>query len=163
MSNTLDPLAYQKLKKVASFYMAGERVNHTLCPTALVNEAFLKFHKSSPSADRTEFLIQAARNMRQILVNHALARNALKRGGDGPTLLQLDEQLVGHDLEIDIVALDDALKRLQAHDETKARIVELRYFSGLSNQEIADELNLSIATIKRRWTAARAWLYRALA
>lgn len=163
MSNTLDPLAYQKLRKVASFYMSAERANHTLCPTALVNEAFLKFHQSCPSADRTDFLIQAARNMRQILVNHALARNALKRGGAGPTLLQLDEQLVGHEHEIDIVALDDALKRLQEYDEIKARIVELRYFSGLSNQEIADELALSVSTVKRRWTAARAWLYRELA
>ena len=163
MSQTLDPAAYEKLKRTAAYYMSGERSNHTLCPTALVNEAFLKFHKSSPEANRTEFLIQAARNMRQILVNHALARNALKRGGGGPTLLQIDEQAVGHEQEIDIVALDDALTRLQAMDETKARIVELRYFSGLSNQEIAAELNLSIATIKRRWVAARAWLYRELA
>jgi len=100
--------------------------------------------------------------MRQILVNHAHSRNALKRGGGGPTLLQIDEEAVGHEQEIDIVALDDALKRLQAVDETKARIVELRYFSGLTNQEIAAELNLSIATVKRRWVAARAWLYREL-
>jgi len=163
MSQTLDPAAYDKLKRVAAYYMSGERPNHTLCPTALVNEAFLKFHKSSPAANRSDFLIQAARNMRQILVNHAHARNALKRGGGGPTLLQIDEQAVGHEQEIDIVALDDALTRLQAMDETKARIVELRYFSGLSNQEIAAELNLSIATIKRRWVAARAWLYRELA
>lgn len=162
MSQTIDPLAYKKLKKVASFYMAGERVNHTLCPTALVNEAYLKFHKSSPSANRVEFLVQAARNMRQILVNHAHARNALKRGG-GLTVLQIDEQMVGHELETDIVALDDALNRLAAHDEIKARIVELRYFSGLTNEEIGAELNISIATVKRRWTVARAWLYRELA
>jgi len=162
MTRTLDPLAYQKLKSVASYYMSGERANHTLCATALVNEAFLKFQQSSPSASRAEFLIQAARNMRQILVNHAHARNALKRGGGGPTLLQFDDQ-VGHQPEVDIVALDDALKRLESRDRCKARIVELRYFSGLSNEEIAQEMDISVATVKRRWTAARAWLYRELA
>jgi len=161
MSNTLDPLAYEKLKKVARYYMSGERVNHTLCPTALVNEAFLKFYQSS-AADQSDFLIQAARNMRQILVNHALARNAQKRGGGGPTLLSFDDQ-VGDQPELDILELDDALKRLEQSDPVKARIVELRYFSGLTNEEVGQELGISIATVKRRWTAARAWLYRELA
>ncbi len=161
MSNTLDPVAYEKLKKIARYYMSGERANHTLCPTALVNEAYLKFHQSSPSTSRTNFLSLAARNMRQILVNHALARNALKRGGGGPSLLQFDDQ-VGHQPELDILALDDALKKLEGVDEIKARIIELRYFSGLTNEEVAEVLDISVATVKRRWTAARAWLYREL-
>ncbi len=159
----LDEASYSALKKVAAYYMANERADHTLCPTALVNEAYLKFQNQSLSGhNKASFMLVAARNMRQILVNHALARNAQKRGDGERTCILVDDLMAKPAVEMDILHLDDALKRLETLDPIKVRIIELRFFSGMTYQEVAAELALSISTVKRKWTVARAWLYRDL-
>lgn len=156
----IDTKAYKELKRIAGYYMAGERSGHTLSPTALVNEAYLKFSAAKNQSTQIEFKIVASRNMRQILVNHALARKAQKRGGDDTTLLVPEDALGNPESGVDLLALNQALERLEAVDETKARIVDLRYFAGCTNEEIADILDISVATVKRKWSAARAWLFR---
>jgi len=156
----LDAGAYKELRRIASYYMAGERSSHTLSPTALVNEAYLKYKASQQACTQMEFKVVAARNMRQILVNHAVARKTLKRGGAESTILVPEDALGTPEMGIDLLALNEALERLEAIDEVKAHIVDLRYFAGCTNEEIAEALDLSVATIKRKWTAARAWLFR---
>ncbi|MEE9446665.1 MAG: ECF-type sigma factor [Arenicellales bacterium] len=167
-ANDIDTQAYQALKKMAARYMSNERVNHTLCPTALVNEAYLKLYGRDSSVEavfpeKMNFMAVAARSMRQILVDHALAKKALKRGGGQKTMIIMEDQMSNPTIDVDILHLNAALNKLAEVDETKAKIVELRYFSGMTLAEVAQELGLSIATIKRKWTAARAWLYREMA
>lgn len=161
-TDALTQTTYRDLKKIAGYYLSGERANHTLCPTALVHEAYLKHYASS--ANQTSSLVfrsVAARNMRQILVDYALSKKAQKRNA-GATKIVFDDQ-VGQDApDIDILALHAALNKLGEIEVTKENIVELRYFSGLSNEEVAEHLGLSLATVKRKWTAARAWLFREL-
>ena len=170
---TLLPLVYDELRRIASRYVAGERRGQTLQATALVNEAFLQLsaEKTRQFMNRAHFVAIAALSMRQILVQRARARNAAKRGGGGERVT-LDDQALAHARQPfgasggpeppDLVALDDALSRLAVLDAQQARIVELRYFGGLTVEETAEAVGVSPATVKRQWTMARAWLKRQL-
>jgi RNA polymerase sigma factor (TIGR02999 family) len=162
------PLVYDELRRLAASYIRRERAGQTLQATALVHEAYVRLigEKAHNWQNRTHFLAIAALSMRQILVQRARARNAAKRGGD-PERITLDENLLrapsGNTVqEIDLVALDAALEKLAALDARQAKVVELRYFGGLSVEEAADVLGISAATVKRDWTLARAWLKREL-
>ncbi|HSM36216.1 MAG TPA: ECF-type sigma factor, partial [Longimicrobiales bacterium] len=159
----LFPLVYEELRRVAHGQLYGERSGHTLDTTALVNEAYMKLVRHPPRMQlqsRMHFFAVAARAMRQILVNHAKARSRAKRGGDAP-VIRLDEEMVTPEPRPEeLVALDDALKRLEDIDGRQSRVVELRYFGGLTIEETAQVLGISAVTVKRDWTTARAWLYR---
>ena len=158
------PLVYDELRRIAARYVSRERPGQTLQATALVNEAFVRLAAERPRQfqNRTHFLAIAALSMRQILVQRARARNAAKRGG-APKKVTLDEGMaVGSSVDVDIEALDEALTRLAELDPEQARIVELRYFGGLTVEETADAVGVSPATVKRQWAMARAWLKRAL-
>ena len=161
------PLVYDELRRLAASYLRRERPGQTLQATALVHEAFVRLinEKAHNWQNRTHFLAIAALSMRQILVQRARSRRAAKRGGD-PARITLDEQLLpaaqNAPDEIDLVALDAALDRLAKLNERQAKIVELRYFGGLSVEEAAETLRISPATLKRDWTLARAWLKREL-
>jgi len=160
------PLVYAELHTLASRYLSRERREHTLQPTALVNEAYLKLanQRSVDWQNRAHFFGIAAQLMRRILVDHARQNASLKRGGDLPHL-SLDDADPAAAPAIDLadaVALDRALSQLEAVDARQGRIVELRYFGGLSVQETAAVMELSPTTVKREWAVARAWLYREL-
>ena len=160
------PLVYDELRRLAASYLRRERPGQTLQATALVNEAYIRLigEKAQNWQNRTHFLAIAALSMRQILVQRARARNAAKRGGD-PQRITLDEQLLPASAqggELDLLALDEALDKLARLDERQAKIVELRYFGGLSVEEAAEALGISPATVKRDWTLARAWLKKEL-
>jgi RNA polymerase sigma factor (TIGR02999 family) len=162
--DSLLPLVYQELRRLAASYLRRERPGNTLQPTALVNEAYLRLLKDRPDRwqNRAHFCAIAAHSMRQILIERARARGAQKRGG-ARARVTLDEALVaGGDRSIDLVALDEALERLAAFDPDQARLVELRFFGGLTVEETAAAMNISPATVKRHWTVARAWLAREL-
>ncbi|MDQ3584471.1 MAG: sigma-70 family RNA polymerase sigma factor [Pyrinomonadaceae bacterium] len=159
--NELLPLVYDELRKLAAKYLRREREGHTLQPTALVHEAYLRLIDQTQVRwqNRAHFFGVAAQMMRRILVDHARTHNAEKRGGEFQ-LLSLDENIdVSATPAADLVALDDALNRLAAIDEQKSRIVELRFFGGLSVEETAEVLGVSAPTIKRQWRMAKAWLY----
>jgi RNA polymerase sigma factor (TIGR02999 family) len=159
------PLVYDELRRIAARYISRERPGQTLQATALVNEAYLRLAAERPRefANKTHFLAIAALSMRQILVQRARARKAIKRGG-APNRVTLDDRNLGGDAPpgIDVLALDEALSRLAILDAEQARIVELRYFGGLTVEETADVLGASPATVKRHWAMARAWLKQAL-
>jgi RNA polymerase sigma-70 factor (ECF subfamily) len=160
------PLVYAELRRVAARRLARERAGHTLVPTALVHEAYLRLveQHSAQWQGRAHFFGVAAELMRRILVDHARARAAAKRGA-GQTLVSLDaarEPRGPGAPDVDVLALNAALDRLAELDPRQARIVELRYFGGLSVDETALILDLSPATVKRAWTMARAWLFREL-
>jgi RNA polymerase sigma-70 factor (ECF subfamily) len=163
----LMPLVYDELRRLAAGYLRRERPGQTLQPTALVNEAFVRLsqERGKPFQNRTHFLAIAALSMRQILVQRARARHAEKRGG-GAERITLDESIARapqpSDAGVDVLALDEALTRLAALDPQQAKIVELRYFGGLTIEEAAEALEISPATVKRQWTVARAWLRREL-
>ena len=154
---------YDKLRRLARAYMRHEPPGETLQATALVHEAYLRLQRSDwVWTDRQHFFAIAARAMRQILVEHARARGAQKRWA-GMNRVTLSDTVVGAaPEEVMLPALDEALSRLEQVDREQALIVELRYFVGLSNEETADTIGLSPATVKRRWSMARAWLYREL-
>lgn len=161
--NRLTPLVYDELHRIASHYLRRERSDHTLQSTALVNEAFLRLvdQTNVQWQNRAHFFGIAARLIRQILVDHARAHKAAKR--DSGPKLSLDEAVgVADRREVDLVRLDDALAGLASIDEQQARIVELRFFVGLTIEETAEVLEVSPTTIKREWTTARAWLFREL-
>ena len=163
--NELVPLVYAELRRIAAREMRRERPGRTLQTTALVHEAYLRLLKDASLSfeSRAHFLGIAARAMREILIEHARGRGARKRGG-GAVRLTLDDVTAPVAApSIDVLALDEALQRLARLDERHARVVELRYFGGLSVEETAAALDLSPATVKRAWTLARAWLYRELA
>lgn len=158
----LMPAVYDELRRLARHYLRRERPGQSLQATALVNEAYLRLKKDKrqPWQDRTHFLAIAATSMRQILVERARARNAAKRGG-AQIRITLDEAVAaGGEKSIDFLALDEALTRLSAMDPEQARIVELRFFAGLSIEESAEALEISPATVKRGWSMAKAWLKR---
>ncbi len=167
------PLFQGELKRLARQYMSGERKDHTLQPTALVNEAFLRLvdQQGVRWQSRAHFLGIAATSMRRILVDHARAKASRKRGF-GQRALSLDAALEREhstfaespDLSSpeSLLALERALGRLETVSHRQSRTVELRYFVGLNNREIAEVLDISVATVKREWTAARVWLYREL-
>ena len=160
----LAAVVYPELRLLADRQFRGERAGHTLQPTALVSEAWLRLSglERMDWQDRVHFVRMAARVMREILVDHARRRDAAKRdGGQRVTLTGLD--LPAEEASLDVMALDKALSRLEALDPDKARVVELRYFGGLSIEETAEAMGSSPATVKRHWQAARAWLYDALA
>ena len=158
------PVVYQELQRLAHFQLRKERSDHTLQSTALVNEAYLRLvGMNSPQLEgRSHFFAIAAQLMRQILVDYARRHRARKRGGQVETL-SLDDTGVfeqGKSRNIDVVALDDALKTLAKIDPRKAQVVELRFFGGLNFEETAEVLKLSSITIQRDWSTARAWLHR---
>ena len=154
---------YDELRRIAHRRMQGERQGHTLQTTALVNETYLRLRelRQIDWRDRRHFFSAAAGIMRRVLVDQARASRADKRGGDA-LRVTLDDNIAGVDDGIDLIMLDAALKRLSQYDEAQARIIELRYFAGLSIAETAETITLSPATVKRKWTLAQAWLYREL-
>lgn len=158
----LAAVLYPELRRIAQQAFRRERNDHTLQPTALVNEAWLRLAGSAalPGEDRGHLFAVAARLMREILIDHARRRSAAKR--DGGARVTLSRVEVGDEDGIDLLALDDALQRLDRIDAVKGRIVELRYFGGLSIEDTAQAMALSPATIKRHWQAARVWLFEAL-
>jgi len=160
----LMPLVYDELRRIAARYIGRERPGQTLQATALVNEAFVRLvgEKARGFENRAHFVAIAALSMRQILVQRARARRAAKRGG-APERVTLDDGLLPSSaVPIDVLALDEALTRLGEVDPVQARIVELRYFGGLTIEETAQALRSSPATVKREWAMARAWLKREL-
>ena len=163
--DNLLPLVYDELHRQAARYLRRENKDHTLQPTALINEAYLKLidQREVNWENRTHFFAIAAQAMRRILVDHARTKHREKRGGDDAKL-SLDEALtfVADEKNIDLIALDEALTRLEMKDKQQTRIVELRYFSGLSLEETAEALNISRTTAARDWAMARAWLHREL-
>jgi RNA polymerase sigma-70 factor (ECF subfamily) len=157
-------LDYEELRRLAHRYMSGQRGDHTLQTTALVNEAYLRLaaQEQPDFVNRSHFLAVAAKAMRQILVDHARATLREKRGA-GAKALELDEAaLVSPEPTREILDLNEALERLSALDERKAQVVEMRYFGGLKQEEIAEALNVSEVTVRRDWTFSRAWLYAEL-
>ena len=160
--DALVPLVYDELRRQAQLYLSHEKPGHTLSSTALVHEAYLRLVKQKGVAwqNRAHFFGVAARMMRRILVDHARRHGYAKRGG-GAMTLSLDETVApAPEREIDLVALDDALDTLAKLDERQSRMVELRYFGGLSIEETSEVLGVSAPTVKREWASARAWLYR---
>ena len=179
----LMPLVYDELRRLAASYIRNEKPGQTLQATALVHEAFVRLsaEKGQPWTNRTHVLAIAALSMRQILVQRARARHAEKRGGEQERIT-LDESLLAGQAGapatrtlrggveagpgaggVDVIALDAALERLAAFDAQQAKIVELRYFGGMTVEETAEALEISPATVKRHWTIARAWLRKELA
>ena len=155
-------LVFEEIRRLAASFLRHERPGHTLQTTALVNEVYLRLAKENGRnwKDRTHFLAVAARVMRQVLVNHAVARKRLKRDGKWRRV-PLDMVVVSfEDHALDLVGLDEALKKLASFDGQKSRIVELRYFGGLTDREIAMVLKISRATVQREWKVAKAWLRR---
>jgi RNA polymerase sigma factor (TIGR02999 family) len=161
---TLAPLVQQELHRVAARQMAGERRGHILQPTALVNEAYVRLvdWKNVQWQNRAHFFGVAARIMRRILVDAARARGRAKRGGDVLQVSLADIPDVAMPATQDLVALDDALKTLEALDPRQSQVVELRFFGGLSLEEAAEALKVSVGTVRRDWSLAQAWLYREL-
>ncbi len=160
----LTRVVYQELRRLAHRYMAGQRADHTLQTTALVNEAYLRLaNQEQPNyANRSHFLAVAAKAMRQILVDHAKATLRDKRGA-GVKVVELDEAAVlSPEPAREILDLNEALEKLAALDERKANVVELQYFGGLKQEEIADVLKISVVTVRRDWTFSKAWLYAEL-
>lgn len=156
----LAPIVYDELRRLARYYMAGERPGHSLQATALVNEAYLRLvdYKRMRWENRAHFFAVSAQLMRRILVDHARRHN-LKRGAGVQHVELEDTAVVGGGRE-DLVALDDAMQALARFDPRKARVVELRFFGGLSVEESAEVLKVSPVTVMREWNTARAWLYR---
>ena len=158
------PLVYDELRRLAALYLLRERHDHTLQPTALVHEAYLRLvdQRQVNWRNRAQFVGLAAVMMRRILVNYARDRAAGKRGGDLQRVPLSDADEPGRPQDVDVIVLQDALDQLSAIDSRKSRIVELKFFGGLTTNEIAEVLQLSPATIERDWSFARAWLYDAI-
>lgn len=156
------PLVYDELRRLANFYLKKERPDHTLQPTALVHEAYMRLvnQREVDWKNRAQFFGLAAEMMRRILSNHARNRVAARRGGKAQrvSLSEISDSIPMKEAEL--VALDDALTQLAGMDTRKSRIVELKFYAGLTTEEIAEILHISAATVKREWTTARAWLLR---
>jgi RNA polymerase sigma factor (TIGR02999 family) len=160
----LIPIVESELRRLARIYMARERIGHTLQTTALVNEAFVRLidARTLRWQDRAHFLGISARLMRRVLVDHARARGMRKRGG-GAYAVALDEEMaVSEGQNVDLLALDRALEALAAVDERKCRVIEMRFFGGLTVEETAEALHVSPDTVKRDWRLAKLWLLREL-
>jgi RNA polymerase sigma factor (TIGR02999 family) len=160
----LTPLVYDELHRLARFYMRGERASHTLQPTALINEAYLRLTdwQNIEWRNREHFLGIAAQMMRRVLVDFARARQYAKRGGGEQQIPFEEKMLPAQARYAELIVLDDALKNLAGISSRQALIVELRYFGGLSVEETAEVLKISTRTVIREWNLARAWLYREL-
>jgi RNA polymerase sigma factor (TIGR02999 family) len=155
----LIPLVYQELRRIAAHFLRSERNNHTLQTSALVNEAYMRLvDQGVPWQSRAQFFGVAAQLMRQVLVDHARARLRIKRGGDRARVSLAEAARLVEGKGADLLSLDDALQALSAVDPQQGRIVELRFFAGLTIEETAEVTGLSTATIEREWRAARAWL-----
>jgi len=161
--DALIPLVYDELRRVAKKNLAGQRSDHTLQATALVHEAYLRLvnRKAANWQGRAHFFSLAAQMMRQILVDHARMRNAAKRGG-GTFALQVEDAVGGKQINLDLMSLDKAMRGLASLDARQAQIVELRFFGGLSIEEAAQAVDVSLATAKRDWATARVWLHHAM-
>lgn len=159
------PVVYEELRRLAASYLRKERSNHTLQPTALVHEAYLRLigQNELEWQNRAQFFGIAAHVMREILIDYARARNAQKRGGELKTRILLDDA-VGFSNEkiVDVIAVGEALTKLEEMDARQAQIVEMKFFSALKVEEIAEVLNISPATVKREWSSARLLLYKFL-
>ena len=160
----LMPLVYDRLRRLAGSYLRNERSDHTLQTSALVNEAYLRLIQQDKVKwrDRAHFFAIAAQIMRRILVDHARHHSYAKRGGAQQILVAVDLDRVSIEKNPDLIALDEALNALAKKDTQQARLVELRYFGGLTKEEIAEVLGISSATVTRRWRLAKAWLFRYL-
>ena len=158
------PLVYDELHRLATSYLARERADHTLQPTALVHEAYLRLinQREVDWRNRAQFLGVAASLMRRILVNHARDRAAAKRAGDRERVSLSLVEVPSGGPDVDVIGLEDALERLAALDERKAKVVELRFYGGLTSDEVAEVLGVSRATVEREWSFSRAWLFDAL-
>jgi RNA polymerase sigma factor (TIGR02999 family) len=158
----LAPLVHEELRRLARHYLRGERIGHTLQPTALVNEAYMRFVnlREIEWQNKAHFFAIAATIMRRILVDHARGRNYAKRGGAQQRLSLSKADRFANQPDIDLVALDDALIALETMSPQQSRIVELRFFGGLTIEETAEVLGISHATVERDWAVARAWLRR---
>jgi len=156
------PQVYGELRRLANFYLSRERFGHTLQPTALVHEAYLRLidQQNVDWKNRAHFFGLAAEMMRRILMNHARRRAAGRHGGKLERISLSKVHLPSGMKDIELIALDDALKQLTSMDPRKSRIVELKFFSGLTTEEIAEVLQISVATVEREWATARAWLFR---
>jgi len=161
-ADVLLSLVYEELRKIARQYLRKERLDHTLQPTALVHEAYMKLIDLSDVGwqDRAHFFAVASNVMRHILVDYARARLSEKRGGDLNRIALEDAISLSQEPDVDVLLLDEALKRLAEFDEQQSRLVELRFFGGLTIEETAHVLGISPATVKREWTVAKAWLFR---
>ena len=164
----LDALAaslYDDLRRVAGRYMQGEPTGHTLQPTALVHEAFVRLidQREVPWRDRAQFFALASRMMRRILVDHARGRKADKRGGERQRFTINDMDRASPQPQVDLIALDEALEGLAAISELQSQIVEMRFFGGLTIEEAAEVLGVGKRSVDREWACAKAWLYRELA
>ncbi len=162
--NQLMPLVYDELHRLAGAYLRRERREHTLQPTALVNEAYLKLvrQRNIHWQNRAQFFGVAAQLMRRILVDHARASYATKRGGDRINVSLKNIEAFGNQPEADVLALHEVLKRLAEIDSDQSRIVELRFFGGLTIEETAEVMHVSHSTVEREWKIAKAWLKREL-
>ena len=158
------PLVYRELRKIAAKYMRNDRREHTLQPTALVHEAYIKLVDISDIdwKDRAHFFAVAANVMRNILVDYARAHYAEKRGGHAQHISLEDADELSSHAEIDLLSIDEALRELAKFDARQSKIVELRFFGGLTIEETASVMGISIATVKREWVLARTWLFREL-
>ena len=161
--DALVAIVYKELQRLAHHYMQGERANHTLQTTALVNEAYLRLTDLTRMQwrNRAHFFAMAATLMRRVLVDYARQRGRDKRGA-GVSVISLDENAIAPQPAVDVVALDEALERLATVDPQQGRVVELRFFAGLSVEETAEALGVSPATVKRDWATAKLWLYNEL-
>ena len=166
-ANRLLPLIYAELRRMAGSYMGRERTGHTLQATALVNEVYMRLAggAASPWQNRAHFFGVAAHAMRQVLLDYARSHAAAKRGGKDAHKVDLDaEQLRGVSPKIEnVIAIDEALQRLEQIDPRQSRMIELRFFAGLSVEETAEVMGLSMISVKRDWRSAKAWLHRELA
>ena len=159
------PVVYSELRRLANKHLSSERSDHTLQPTALVHEAYIRLigQKEIEWQDRAHFFGVASRLMREILIEHARHRNRIKRGGSGQTQISLDKAVkFGTNQPLDVLAVNEALNKLEALDPMQARIVELKFFGGLTIDEVAEVTQLSSATIKREWATARLFLGKIL-
>ena len=158
----LMPLVYNELRSLAKRYLRSERSGHTLQPTALVNEVYLRLvdQRTATFGNRAHFFGMAAKLMRNILVDHARKRRAAKRGGEPIRLSISSADRIGRKPDLDLVSLDDALKRLAALNPQHSETVEMRFFGGLTIEETAEAMGVSHATVERDWSFARAWLRR---
>ncbi|MBZ5571560.1 MAG: sigma-70 family RNA polymerase sigma factor [Acidobacteriia bacterium] len=162
--DALMPLVYAELHRLANHYLQRERSDHTLQSTALVHEAYVRLVGQNPPEwqNRSHFFGVAAQLMRQILVDYARSHRADKRGGGVCKLTLLDAEAQPQPVDVDVIALDDALRALAEMDPQQSRVVELKFFAGLSNEDTSEVLGISPSTVKREWITARAWLFREL-
>ena len=159
--NQLLPLVYDELHRLARSYFRRERGEHTLQPTALVHEAYIKLvDQRAPMESRGHFLAVAATQMRRILLDYARKHRAARRGGEGQKVMLEDTMAICEQAPVDMIALDSALTNLAGLDAQQARLVELRFFGGLSVEQTAEVMGVSPATVKRHWSSARAYLHR---